>query len=123
MNNLPNHLEVLRTAKTFDDSAVGYGAKKTEIFKAFEEAYKERNEIREEIEWLLDNSEAAGKLYAAILLGKLDEEAGDEALKKLVNNQQTIEYRSDMVQTRTIGDLAEGLLTGETLIIYPPSMK
>jgi hypothetical protein len=124
MSAIPDYIDLLSTATSLDDSAVGFANKKTDTFKAFESAFMAGDSARSHLDWLLKNASGAGKIYAAILLGQLDEEAGQEALKSLEGDETVVEYRSsDIFESRTVGDLALGLLNGESLIIFPPSMQ
>jgi hypothetical protein len=123
-HKLPDYLERLKNAPKFDDSAVGYAAQRSDTFKAFEMAYLAGSAISEDLEWLLHNGSPAGRLYAAILIVKLDKEAGKKALESLKSDADLVEYRSgSLVETRSVGELAADALKGETLIILPPNLK
>lgn len=122
--HIPEYIDTLLTAETFDDSAVGYGAQRTPIFKAFEAAFHQKDAIKEFLPLLFTNGSAAGKLYAALLLGHLDDGEGREALEKLLDDQTMVNYRSgSLVETRTVAEMASDQLNGIDIIIYPPSMR
>lgn len=124
MSAIPDYVEALSVVTSLDDSAVGFANQRTSNFKAFEEAFRAGDSAREHLDWLLKNASGAGKIYSAILIGQLDELAGREACESLLSDETEVEYRSsDIFETRTVGDLATGLLNGEALIIFPPSMK
>lgn len=124
MSDRPDYIQVLSTAAHLDDSAVGFTNQRTDTFKAFEQAFSEAEFARPHLDWLLENGSGAGKIYAAILIEQLDKEAGKQAYVSLQNDTTEIEYRSsDLFEVRSVGDLATGLLNGEALIIFPPSMK
>ena len=118
---LPDYLEQMRKAEHLDDSAVGYAAKRSETFEAFEKALAAGDSIRGDLEWLLKNASPAGRIYAAILISHFDKEAGRKALESLKTDNATVNYRSgSLVEDRTVGDLAQDLLRGETIIILRP---
>lgn len=122
--HLPEYIDVLSSAATLDDSAVGFANKRTEIFNAFAQAFAAGDSVKAHLDWLLKNGSGAGKLYAAILIDQLDNEAGKQAFESLQADETEVQYRSsDIHEIRTVGDLATGLLNGEALIIFPPSMK
>jgi hypothetical protein len=122
--NLPDYLATLKNAPQFDDSAVGAAAQRSDTFKAFAKAYAAGSALREDLEWLLRHASPAGRLYAALVLGKIDKNAGTKALESLKQDSDTVEYRSgSLLATRTVGELASDMLRGEAVIILPPSMQ
>ena len=124
MSDLPDYIQALSSAEHLDDSAVGFTNQRTDTFKAFEQAFAAGTAARPHLDWLLKNGSGAGKIYAAILIDQLDKEAGKQACESLTSDDTAVEYRSsDIYESRTVGDLATGLLNGEALIIFPPSMK
>ncbi len=124
MSDLPSYIQVLSNAASLDDSAVGFTNQRTDIFKAFEQAFAAGNTTYSHLDWLLKNGSGAGKVYAAILIEQLDKVAGKQAYESLQGDETAVDYRSsDIFESRTVGDLATGLLNGEDVIIFPPSMK
>jgi hypothetical protein len=122
MSDLPDYIQVLSNATSLDDSAVGFTNQRTDTFKAFEKAFA--NATQSNLEWLLKNGSGPGKIYAAILIEQLDKTTGKQAYKSLQSDETVVDYRSsDLFESRTVGDLATGLLNGESVIIFPPSMK
>lgn len=120
----PAYIKTLSSAIQLDDSAVGFANQKTATFKAFAEAYLAGASVRTELDWLLTHGSGAGKIYAAILIETLDKEAGKKAYEALKDDKTPINYRSgSLIEERTVGDLANGLLNGEQVIIFPPSLK
>lgn len=116
---MPNYLEVLKKAESLDDSGVGFTMQRTENFQAFEEALKAGASIRSHLDTLLKSGSPAGRIYAAILISELDKEAGRKALESLKGDQDMVSYRSgDLFEDRTVGELAEALLQGESILIY-----
>lgn len=86
----PPYLEALTQADTLDDPAVGIAGQKSETYQAFEQAMAAGNTIRPELEKMLQQATPAGRLYAALLLMKLDRKAGKQALKQLQADQATV---------------------------------
>lgn len=124
MSDFPDYIQALSVATHLDDSAVGFTNQRTDTFNAFEKAFSAGESARPHLDWLIKNASGAGKIYAAILIEQLDKEAGKQAYKSLKADQEVVEYRSsDLFETRTVGDLATGLLNGEAVIVFPPSMK
>jgi hypothetical protein len=119
--NMPEYLEVLLKAEHLDDSAIGYAAQRSEIFQAFERALSARDSIRGDLEWLVKNASPAGRIYSAILIDQIDKEAGRKVFESLKIDKAMVNYRSgSLVEDRTVGELAEDLLRGETIIIFRP---
>lgn len=122
MSDLPSYIQTLSSATSLDDSAVGFTNQRTDTFKAFEEAFTKAT--HSELDILLKNGSGAGKIYAAILIEQLDKAEGKKAYESLQGDDTAVDYRSsDLFESRTVGDLATGLLNGEAIIIFPPSMK
>ncbi len=84
---LPTYLETLLHANSFDGPAVGVAAAKSGTYQAFEEAIAQGDQIRPEIEHLLQQGTPAGQLYAALLLLRLDRPVGVQALAQLQSDQ------------------------------------
>lgn len=123
-HNLPDYLEMIKKAETLDDSAVGYAAKKTKTFEAFEKALGEGSSIKAEIEWLLNNSTPAGRLYAAILLNEIDSEAGHNAFKKLLTDKAMVKYcTGSLFSDMAVSELAKELLENKPVLIYRKPVK
>src|SRR5262249_36568312 len=122
--DLPDYLETLRQAEHLDDSAIGYAAQRSPTFKAFQQALEQGSRIRPDLDWLLKNSSPAGRIYAAILIGQIDKEAGRHALESLKSDQNNVSYRTgSLVETRTVADLAADLLRGEAILIFQPPSR
>jgi hypothetical protein len=81
------YMETLLQANSFDGPAVGFAGTRSETYQAFEEAIAQGNQIRPEIESLLQQGTPAGQLYAALLLLRLDRQAGVQALVQLQSDQ------------------------------------
>ena len=118
---LPDYLEVLRKAEHLDDSAIGYAAKRSETFQAFDQALSAGDSIRADLDWLVKHASPAGRIYAAILINHIDKEAGRKVLESLKSDKDIVNYRSgSLVEDRSVGELAADLLRGETIIIFRP---
>jgi hypothetical protein len=80
---LPPYLATLLQAGSVDDAAIGFAAVKSVTYQAFEEAIAQGSQIRPEIEYVLQAGTPAGRVYAAVLLRRLDEQAGEAAITQL----------------------------------------
>jgi hypothetical protein len=117
MSAIPDYIDTLSVAAHLDDRFVGFANQKTDTFKAFETALAQGAAINEHLQWLVKNASGAGKIYAAILIEQFDKEAAKEIYESLKNDTTAVEYRSsDLFEMRTVGDLAAGLLGGESVI-------
>ncbi len=87
---------------------VGQVLPPTEAYHAIEAALPERAEaFRPQLRWLLANGSAAGKAYAASLLGRLDPVAARAAWESMVDDRSELTTFSGclMAQT-TLGEYA-----------------
>jgi len=82
-SNFPAYLIVLGNSNQVVLGAVGVAGTCDIQCKAYIEAYKNRSNLRKELEWMLKNASVAGKLYAAILIHKVDKTRGVQALESL----------------------------------------
>jgi hypothetical protein len=118
----PDYILKLSKAEYLDDSAVGYAAIKSDDFKAFERALNAGASIRDDLDRLVKEASPAGRIYAAILISRLDKDAGTGLFESLKSDQARVVYRSgSLVEERTVGELAADLLRGEPIIIFRPS--
>ncbi|MEW6731204.1 MAG: hypothetical protein AB1489_07695 [Acidobacteriota bacterium] len=116
---LPDYLEILGKAEYLDDSAVGYAAKRSETYQAFEKALAAGESIYLDLDWLRQHASPAGRIYAAILINQLNKEDGRKAYQELQKDTAMVDYRSgSLVESRIVGEIAEDLLRGETIIIF-----
>ncbi|MBW4577481.1 MAG: hypothetical protein KME08_19790 [Aphanothece sp. CMT-3BRIN-NPC111] len=119
-HNLPSYLQVLRNAHTLDDAAIGFAAARSQTYQAFEQALKAGSSIRSELDELLQQGSGSGRIYAAILIERLDKEAGRTALSLLQTDPEVVEHRSGCLTTNhTVGELATNLLRGQTVVFVP----
>jgi hypothetical protein len=111
---LPEHLLLLTQAKVLNSSAIGAAAVRTELYKAFERAAVDGDSIRPQLETMVQSATPAGRIYAAILLRKIDRLAGETALKQLQSDQASVTYWSGcMGENYKVGELATKILLGE----------
>jgi hypothetical protein len=88
------YLKILLEASSFSGSAVGVAAVKPETYKAYEQAIAVGKTIRPEIEYLLQNAKPGGRIYAALLLRRIDPVAGKQALESLRSDQTKLLFFS-----------------------------
>lgn len=126
--NLPDYLQTLNLAKRFCGRNTGIDFAKHDEYKAYEIARTKGAAIKDELQYLLRVATPAGKLYAAILLRKIDREAGDKALVELQSNDERVHYglwgcKFSIVPTK---DVATSLLKrGDSIMRFfdPPADK
>lgn len=85
-------LAQLKVAERFCGRYTGFGASQTKDFLAYEKALSLGGAIRTDLEELLKTASPAGRLYAAILLERLDPPAGREALKQMLTDNSTVTF-------------------------------
>jgi hypothetical protein len=102
MKELERHLKDLERAEVVAFGGVGFAGEVLSVTRAFE-AVGERlsPELRPRLGRLLDRASPAGRVYAAILLGRLDPEAGREAWQRLAGDRSPVETFSGCVKNRT----------------------
>lgn len=111
---MPEYLLILMRASSLDRSAVGRAGIRTETYKAFERASAAGNSIRPQLETMVQSSTPAGRLYAAILLQRIDRTTGEKALKQLQSDQTQVAYLSGcFVENYKVSELATKILQGE----------
>jgi hypothetical protein len=115
MKPLPPYLETLVQADTLDDPAVGFAGSKSKTYQAFEQAIAAGKQIRPELERLLRQGTPAGQLYAALLLLRLDRQAGEQALKQLRSDTVLVTRYSGCLRfTMTVNQAVTEILQGDT---------
>jgi hypothetical protein len=84
----------------------------TRAYQAIEAVLPERAEaVRPRLDWLLDNGTAAGRAYAATLLGSLDPEAARAAWRALRGDRAELTTFSGCLMDRTtLGEYASARL-------------
>lgn len=85
-------LAQLKRATQFRGRYTGYGLSQTKDFLAYEKALALGGKIRKEVEDLLVTGSPAGRLYAAILLERLDPKAGRKALENMLSDNSIVTF-------------------------------
>jgi hypothetical protein len=117
---LAAYLETLRTAGGLQGRALGATARPSQLYQAFEQAITAGSKIRPEIEWLLDEATPAGRIYAAMLLVKLDPKAGRQALESMQSDQTPMSAASGCTTLQTtVGAAVNDILQGRSSIFLP----
>lgn len=88
----PTYLKLLTNSERVALGPVGYAASCNKECEAYLKAFKANSSIRKELNWMVKNATPAGKLYAAILIRKFDNKAGEEALKTLQIEEEAVSY-------------------------------
>jgi hypothetical protein len=80
----------------------------TEAYQRVEQALAERpDDVRRQLEWLLDHGSPAGRAYAATLLGRIDPEAARAAWTSMRTDERELTTFSGCVMGRTtLGEYA-----------------
>lgn len=117
-NALEDSFEKLRAAEIFEGFPVGGMGQKRKNYEAFARLYRAGASAgRDRIEDLLARAKPAGKLYAALLLRRLDESAGRRALEGLRDDDTEIVAVYDCTpDASTVGSLASQALSGQSVI-------
>lgn len=82
----------LKVATKFSGRYTGFGRSQTKDFLAYEKALSLGGTVRADLEELLKTASPAGRLYAAILLERLDPPAGIEALKHMLTDNSIVTF-------------------------------
>jgi hypothetical protein len=116
--------ERLRTAERLEGFPTGGVGQTLENYAAFVEARRAGAGARAEVEALLADGTPAGRLYAALLLRELDEEAGRRALEGLRADGSLLEAMWDCTpEPFTVGQLADDALRGRALVETEPPLR
>ncbi|HEY0078956.1 MAG TPA: hypothetical protein VGB73_09950 [Pyrinomonadaceae bacterium] len=114
----------LRAAERFEGYAFGGMGQKNENYEAFALARQAGAGERAAVEEILQNAAPAGRLYAALLLREIDEEAGRRALVALQHDTSELEASWDCApDSYTLGQLAAEALEGRMLIDIRPPLR
>lgn len=90
--HFPPFLKILANADAVVLGPVGVAAACNEECKAYLEAGRQPSTVRKEIEWMVKNATPAGKLYAALLLRRIDKAAGIQALESLKAEKEPVYF-------------------------------
>jgi hypothetical protein len=117
---LPAYLMTLSKATRLEGKALGAVAKPSQLYQAFEQALKSGKSIRPEIEQLLREATPAGRIYAAMLLVKLDPKAGRQLLEQMKSDQTALTEASGCRSSQTsVGAAVADILQGRSGV-FPP---
>jgi hypothetical protein len=118
--NLPIELEILRTAAGLQGRALGAMARPSKLYQAFEQA-GQAGPTRPNLERLLREATPAGRIYAAMLLVKLDPKAGRQALDQMRSDQTPLTVAAGCtIMKTTVGAAVDDILQGRSGVFPPP---
>jgi hypothetical protein len=120
---LPAYLETLRMAKRIDSKFIGLVPKPSKVYQAFEQALKAGDNIRPEIDQILQSGTPAGKMYAVMLLASFDPEATKQALEMMQNDHSVVvEQLGDVMVIRKVSEWATSWLKGLAMAPSRPEL-
>lgn len=105
-------LKILKTADSFDTKSVGYCGVKSKIFLAYEAAARQGSKVRSKLDWLAVHASPAGRLYSALLIRRLDSQAGRAVLCRLTNDNSVVNQRTGCLGGPTTVSLQASRLLG-----------
>lgn len=107
----PVYLTVLKNSDTLSGKSTGLVGAKSESYLAFEKAAAQGSKIRKELEWLLNNASPSGRLYAALLLMRIDKKVGEAAFLKLQSDKEEVMFMpyGCGAWSRKVSDIAKQL--------------
>jgi hypothetical protein len=102
MEELERDLQELERADVVAFGGVGLGGEVLSVTRAFDAVAGQCSPpLRPRLERVLDRGSPAGRVYAAVLLGRCDREAGRDAWQRLANDRSPVETFSGCVRNRT----------------------
>jgi hypothetical protein len=102
MDEVRRHLRVLEKADVVAFGGVGFAGEVLPVTRSFDALAELLTEdLRPSLERLLTRATPAGKVYAAVLLGRLDPAAGRDAWRRLSGDRATVATFSGCVKGRT----------------------
>jgi hypothetical protein len=115
--SLNPNLETLREATRLEGRALGVAGVPSQIYQAFERAGKT---TRSDVDRLLRESTPAGRIYATMLLVKLDPKAGRTLLEQMRSDQTPLTEASGCeVSPTTVGAAVDDILQGRSSVFLP----
>ncbi|MBE1485947.1 hypothetical protein [Plantactinospora soyae] len=114
-DDLTSAVRELATADVVAFGGVGLAGQvlpPTEAYRVIEAALPERAEaVRSRLDWLLGNGSAAGRAYAATLLGEVDPAAARAAWRALVDEEAELTtFSGCLMDQTTLGEYAAARL-------------
>jgi hypothetical protein len=102
VEELERHLQELERAEVVAFGGVGFAGQVLSVTRAFDAVAEQLSpELRPRLGRLLDRASPAGRVYAAVLLGRLDPQAGEAAWQRLADDRAPVETFSGCVKNRT----------------------
>ena len=111
--NFPTYLKLLANAQSVARGPVGVAATCNKECEAYLKALKNGKSIKKDLDWMIKNGTAAGKLYAAILIQDFDKKAGEQAFTSLKSEKTPVNYSPGGCEggtTRPLGEHATEFL-------------
>lgn len=120
--SLPAYLDVIKTARVIQDTRrLKEGADGADVIAAFQKAIEAGEGIRTDLKWLSENATPAGKIYAALLLNRIDSEAGIKTLNRMKSDKDIVVYKKGNESVHyTVGEVAIDLLSENPSILIDP---
>jgi hypothetical protein len=117
---LPPYLMTLSKATRLEGKALGAMARPSNLYQAFEQSLQAVPN-RPNLERLLRKATPAGRIYAAMLLVKLDPKAGRQALDQMRSDQTPLTVAAGCTTMKTtIGAAVDDILQGRSGVLPPP---
>jgi hypothetical protein len=102
MEDLERQLQELERAEVVAFGGVGFAGEVLSVTRAFDAVGEQLSPaLRPRLGRLLDRASPAGRVYAVVLLGRLDPEAGRQAWQRLAGDRAPVETFSGCVKNRT----------------------
>jgi hypothetical protein len=115
MDELERNLQELESADVVAFGGVGFAGEVLPVTRAFDAVADRLSPVlRPRLDRLFDRASPAGRVYAAMLLGRLDPGAGKTAWQRLADDRAPVETFSGCVRNRTtLAEYAVGYHEGE----------
>jgi hypothetical protein len=102
MEELERQLQELERADVVAFGGVGFAGELMSVTRAFDAVAEQLSpDLHPRLDRLLDRASPAGRVYAAVLLGRLDPQAGREAWQRLAGDRAPVETFTGCVKNRT----------------------
>ncbi|MGC9667065.1 hypothetical protein ACNTMW_10985 [Planosporangium sp. 12N6] len=102
MDELERCLRELERADVVAFGGVGFAGQVLDVTRAFDLVTERLSpSLRPRLDRLLDRGSPAGRVYAAVLLGRLDPQAGQDAWQRLAGDRSPVETFVGCLRNRT----------------------
>ncbi|GAA1801161.1 hypothetical protein HC028_08410 [Planosporangium flavigriseum] len=102
MEELERALQELERADVVAFGGVGFAGEVLSVTRAFDAIVEQLSpELHPRLDRLFDRASPAGRVYAAVLLGRIDPDAGRHAWQRLEGDRAPVETFSGCVKNRT----------------------